>query len=411
MGMGIDTVFPENSNIFWNSASLSFKEKTLFLSNGSIDEAHTPFLAFYLPMRRISLGVSLWSYLMEVSVFDFYGSETGSINYGGDLFSVAGSIRLKKNLSLGVSINAVDDYITGGEMEDEHYSATFLNISLLWKLNKFNIGFTQFNVGEAEFKDLGEQIISGGKIGIGYSFNKLRIGFEFGGYDEENIVGFGGEYLISKKFKGRLGILGRGDDSGFAFGFTYNLKRFYLDFAYQKFDISGVTGQVGIGYSWGRKSLERVKKRKVKESVEKIEIKVKKGEKINVAVLDFEARPPLSPAEAGFISDFFRADLVRSPLLTLVDRNNMEKIFAEQGLQQTGCTTTECAVQLGKILNVRYIVTGSCGKLLNKYVITMNVIDVQSGKIVYSDDRSIDNPDLLRESIRQMTSDFLNSIK
>ncbi|HLD28917.1 MAG TPA: hypothetical protein VJC03_01145, partial [bacterium] len=92
-------------------------------------------------------------------------------------------------------------------------------------------------------------------------------------------------------------------------------------------------------------------------------------------------------------------------------KNNMAKIMAEQGFQQTGCSSMECAVQIGKLLNVRYMIMGSCGKLLNKYIITMNVVSVQTAQIVYSDDSSTDNPDMLRDMVKSLVGSFLKSVK
>jgi len=127
--------------------------------------------------------------------------------------------------------------------------------------------------------------------------------------------------------------------------------------------------------------------------------------------MDFEARAPLSQSEAAFISDFFRSDFVKLARFNVVEKNNMDKILAEQGFQQTGCSTAECAVQIGKILNVRIMVVGSCGQLLGQYVITMNVVDVESAKIVYSDDIQVSDPGLLRNKVSEMVKRFESSIK
>ncbi|MFH1957285.1 MAG: helix-hairpin-helix domain-containing protein [bacterium] len=140
-------------------------------------------------------------------------------------------------------------------------------------------------------------------------------------------------------------------------------------------------------------------------------IEVSEGEKINVAVTDFVARPPLSQSEAAFISDFVRADIVTAGRFNVVDKNNMDKVLAEQGFQQTGCSSAECAVQIGKILNVKMMIVGSCGQLLGKYIITLNVVSVESAKIVYSDDISVTDPDALRDNIKEMIEKFSRTVK
>jgi len=108
-----------------------------------------------------------------------------------------------------------------------------------------------------------------------------------------------------------------------------------------------------------------------------------KNKNQNIAVLDFGSQG-VSASDSIFVAEFFREGIVKSKRFNVVDRNNLDKVLAEQGFQQTACTKVECAVKIGKILNIRYIVTGKFGKLLNKFVLTINVVDVETGKILYS---------------------------
>jgi len=106
--------------------------------------------------------------------------------------------------------------------------------------------------------------------------------------------------------------------------------------------------------------------------------------KKNIAVANFESTPPLSASDAGFITNFFQRALVNTRIFNVLDRNNMDKILAEQGFQQKGCTTADCAVQMGKLLNVQLIVVGTCGKLLSRYILTVDIIDVETSLILAS---------------------------
>ncbi len=107
-------------------------------------------------------------------------------------------------------------------------------------------------------------------------------------------------------------------------------------------------------------------------------------QKINLAVAEFEARN-VSQMDAVTISDFLRTELVKTAVFNVVDRSNMQKILAEQRFQMTGCTNQECAVQMGKILNVQKIVIGSLAKMVGIYYITANIIDVETGQITLSE--------------------------
>jgi len=97
-----------------------------------------------------------------------------------------------------------------------------------------------------------------------------------------------------------------------------------------------------------------------------------------VAVMDFGASN--APAtEAAVISDFVRSAAIRSGKFRVVDKKNMQTILTEQAFQQTGCTSSECAVKLGKLLNVRKMIVGEYAILGSVRYLTAHLVDVESG--------------------------------
>jgi len=123
--------------------------------------------------------------------------------------------------------------------------------------------------------------------------------------------------------------------------------------------------------------------------------------KINIAVADFDAQN-VSQSEAAVVSDFLRADLVKIGKYRVVDRQNMALILAEQGFQQTGCTTSECAVEMGKILNVERIIVGKVSKLFGLYYIIADMIDVETGEILLSNKVSCTDPILIEGEVEKL---------
>jgi hypothetical protein len=107
-------------------------------------------------------------------------------------------------------------------------------------------------------------------------------------------------------------------------------------------------------------------------------------DKKNIAVIDLSTRGGLSQSEVGVLTDRLRSMLVSTNVFNVVERGKMEAILQEVGFQQSGCTSTECAVEVGKILNVQQMVTGSIGKLGATYTLDISVIDVATSKIVKS---------------------------
>jgi len=100
----------------------------------------------------------------------------------------------------------------------------------------------------------------------------------------------------------------------------------------------------------------------------------------NVAVLDLKPNNT-SSGEASAISGFVRSAFVKAGVYNVVDKSNMDRILAEQAFQQSGCTDSECAVKLGKLLNVRKMVVGEYTVLGGIRFLSASLVDVETGRI------------------------------
>ncbi len=111
------------------------------------------------------------------------------------------------------------------------------------------------------------------------------------------------------------------------------------------------------------------------------EITIFAQEKTPVAVIDFYA-PEVSPSAVVSLSNIVRRKLIETNLFIVVDRNNMQEILEEQNFQQSGaCTDLSCMVQIGQMLGVKKMVGGTIGLLGSKYIIDLQLVDVESGQI------------------------------
>ena len=112
-----------------------------------------------------------------------------------------------------------------------------------------------------------------------------------------------------------------------------------------------------------------------------------------IAVLDLE-QIGLTPQEAKILTQRLTTKLISLDKYQVVERNNMDKILKEQKFQHSGCTDSECAVEIGQLLNSDYIVMGSVNKFGSMYSIDARLIDVGQGKGIigaeYSTENSID---------------------
>jgi hypothetical protein len=109
--------------------------------------------------------------------------------------------------------------------------------------------------------------------------------------------------------------------------------------------------------------------------------------KPHIAILNLEGRA-ISENEAATLTDQLRGHLVNAGTFIVLERGKMENILREQGFQQSGCTITECAVRVGRVLNVQKMVAGSIGRLNKTYAVNISMIDVESGRIEKSFNRN-----------------------
>lgn len=129
-------------------------------------------------------------------------------------------------------------------------------------------------------------------------------------------------------------------------------------------------------------------------------------EKPNIAVIDFQGQN-ISAMDASIISGFIRSRLVTSKEFRIIDKANMDVILAEQGFQQTGCTTQDCAVQMGKILNVQKMINGNVSRLLDTYYITANCIDVETGEIQFSENIEFKAESMLKQKTEEIANNLI----
>ena len=74
---------------------------------------------------------------------------------------------------------------------------------------------------------------------------------------------------------------------------------------------------------------------------------------------------------------------------TLVERQQMGEILEEQGFQQSGCVSSECAVEVGAALGAKFIVIGSISKVGTLFSVNARFLDVETSQIIQSISHSI----------------------
>ena len=103
--------------------------------------------------------------------------------------------------------------------------------------------------------------------------------------------------------------------------------------------------------------------------------------KPTVAILDFEGQD-VDASEVKTLTERMRTEIGNTKAVRLIERKAVENIMEEQGLQQSGCTTDECAAKVGQLLGVQYMISGSIGKMGKSYTIDAKMFSVETGETV-----------------------------
>ena len=103
--------------------------------------------------------------------------------------------------------------------------------------------------------------------------------------------------------------------------------------------------------------------------------------KPTVAVLDFEGQD-VGESDVKTLTERMRTEIGNTNAVRLIERKAVEKIMAEQGFQQSGCTSDECAAEVGQLLGVQFMISGSIGKMGKSYTIDAKMFSVETGETV-----------------------------
>ena len=125
--------------------------------------------------------------------------------------------------------------------------------------------------------------------------------------------------------------------------------------------------------------------------------------KTSLAVLNFISGDGLSRQTADFFSSLIESRMVNTRLFRIVARQNINEILKDQAFQQSGCNDEKCAVQIGKLLAAEKIMTGVMTKIGKKIYINVRIIDVETGKIDFSENAVSPDSDSLQEAAKKLS--------
>jgi len=106
------------------------------------------------------------------------------------------------------------------------------------------------------------------------------------------------------------------------------------------------------------------------------------GKGIKIAVLEPSGKG-LSETEKwmpSMVQGSITGDFQKYSAMTIIDRQNLEKILGEQKQSLSGNYSDDDYIRIGKLTNTRYILAGSVTKTTSAYMLELAVTDAESGE-------------------------------
>lgn len=133
--------------------------------------------------------------------------------------------------------------------------------------------------------------------------------------------------------------------------------------------------------------------------------------KTKIAVLDFSLQGSnFETTDMGkIVAEWFITALVKEGRFEVVERGMLQKIVAEQRLALSGVVDESTATQLGKVLGVKVVITGTVMKLQNFTEINARIIDVESASIITAENVRSTSTSTLQQLVVQMSEKIIKN--
>jgi hypothetical protein len=113
--------------------------------------------------------------------------------------------------------------------------------------------------------------------------------------------------------------------------------------------------------------------------------------KDRIGVMDFTESDGLPVGIGKLAATHAIMSLLESRKYTVIEKSTVDFILKEQALQQKGCTDTECAINTGKLIAANLMLTGNIIRLNEKIILSLNIRNLELGKVEISETVSILN--------------------
>ncbi len=133
--------------------------------------------------------------------------------------------------------------------------------------------------------------------------------------------------------------------------------------------------------------------------------------KTKIAVLDFQMQGEGYETKdmGAIVAEWFITALVKTGRFDVIERALLKKILEEQKLAMSGVVDPGSASQVGKLLGVKTIISGSVMRLESIVEVNARIIDVESGSIIAAENVRSTSSSSLQDLINRMASKIIKN--
>jgi len=128
-------------------------------------------------------------------------------------------------------------------------------------------------------------------------------------------------------------------------------------------------------------------------------------QKTKIAVLDFDLKGEGFETDdmGAIVAEWFITALVKEGRFDVIERSLLNKILEEQKLGISGVVDEETATQLGKLLGVKVVISGSVLRVQHILEINARIIDVETAAIIAAENVRSATAERLQDLVVQMS--------
>jgi len=102
----------------------------------------------------------------------------------------------------------------------------------------------------------------------------------------------------------------------------------------------------------------------------------------SIAVYSIKAKGKADPSLGPVLTSLLITTLSNSPRLKVIEEETLKLVFERQGMNQSDlCDSTQCQVEIGKLVQAQKMVVGEISKIGETYLLTLRLTDIQTGSV------------------------------